>query len=133
MWMPGSGVLRLVIDLYDLYRILFAPLPQGFASHLVFKVVPLVDRSPMVQQIFESRIGARATEHRSHVIKIVRQKLPSEIQRERLAETKLSLVRYLEIFLLVVDIARQFLLVVIVSLGMPVKFAGLPAQIGLML
>ena len=58
--------------------------------------------------------------------------MAGEVQRERLPEIELSLVRYLEEFLTVADVIRQFVRVV-PELGMTIELARLLAQKGLML
>jgi hypothetical protein len=58
--------------------------------------------------------------------------LAGEVQRERLPEIELSLVWYLEEFLGVVDVIRQYVQVV-AELGMTIELARLLAQKGLML
>src|SRR3984893_3138520 len=55
-----------------------------------------------------------------------------EVQRERLPEIELSLVRYVEEFLAVADVIRQYVRVV-PELGMIIELARLLAQKGLML
>jgi hypothetical protein len=53
--------------------------------------------------------------------------LAGEVQRERLAEIEISLVRYWEEFLAVVDVIRQYVQVV-AELGMTIERARLLAQ-----
>ena len=65
----------------------------------------------------------------ANFVLVVGQVLTSEIQDQRLAKVELSLVRDCNIFL-VVDIARQFL-VIVAELGMPMELARLPVEIGL--
>jgi len=67
-----------------------------------------------------------------NVVKVAGQELAGEIQRERLPEIELSLVRYGEEFLAVVDVIRQYVQVV-AELGMTIELARLLAQKGLML
>ena len=85
-----------------------------------------------MQQILEFGVGAPAAEKLPNVVEVVGQELAGEVQRERLPEIELSLVRYLQEFVAVVDVIRQYVQVV-AELGMTIELAGLLAQKGLML
>ena len=85
-----------------------------------------------MQQILESGVGTPAAEKSPNLIEVAGQEFTGKVQRERLPEIELSLVRYLEEFLAIVDVIRQFVQVV-AELGMPIELAGLFAQKGLML
>ena len=85
-----------------------------------------------MQQILESGVGTPTAEKLPNVIEVARQEFTGEVQRERLPEIELPLVRYLEEFLVVVDVIRQYIQIV-AELGMPIELAGLLAQKGLML
>jgi hypothetical protein len=67
-----------------------------------------------------------------NLIKVAGQELASEVQRKRLSEIKLSLVRDWEEFLAVVDVIRQTVQVV-AELGMIIELARLLAEKSLML
>jgi hypothetical protein len=116
----------------DLYRIKIAPHPQCSFLGFCLEIVPLIERAPSIQQILESGVGAPSAEKLSNVVEVVGQKLAGEVQRERLAEIEISLVGYLEEFLAVVDVIRQYVQVV-AELGMTIELARLLAQKGLML
>ena len=92
----------------------------------------MIERATSIQQILESGVGAPSAEKLSNVVEVVGQKLAGEVQRERLAEIEISLVGYLEEFLAVVDVIRQYVQVV-AELGMIIELARLLAQKGLML
>ena len=85
-----------------------------------------------MQQILESGVGAPAAEKLPNVVEVVGQELAGEVQRERVPEIELSLVRYLQEFVAVVDVIRQYVQVV-AELGMTIELAGLLAQKRLML
>ena len=85
-----------------------------------------------MQQILEFGVGTPAAEKLPNVVEVVGQELAGEVQRERLPEIELSLVRYLQEFVAVVDVIRQYVQVV-AELGMTIELAGLLAQKGLML
>ena len=85
-----------------------------------------------MQQILEFGVGTPTAEKLPNVIEVARQEFTGEVQRERLPEIELPLVRYLEEFLVVVDVIRQYIQIV-AELGMPIELAGLLAQKGLML
>jgi hypothetical protein len=53
----------------------------------------LTDHAPSTQQILESGVGAPSAEKLSNVVEVAGQELVGEIQRERLPEIELSLVR----------------------------------------
>ena len=78
-----------------------------------------------MQQILESGVGAPSAEKLSNVVEVAGQELAGEIQRERLPEIELSLVRYLKEFLAVADVIRQYVQV-IAELGMTIELARLP-------
>ena len=95
--------------------------------------MPLIQRAPVDQKILEPGIGAPFLEHLSNLLVVVRQELAGKVQHERLAEIELLLARYLDVFVGVVDVIRQFLLLVIIErFGMPIELARLLAQEGLM-
>jgi hypothetical protein len=71
-------------------------------------------------------------EYPPDLIQFVRQKLFGECEYERRAEIEFLLVRDREIFFVVIGIVRP-LLDVFGDVGMPQKFAGFPAEDGLML
>ena len=92
----------------------------------------MIEHAPSIQQIFEFGVGAPSAEKLPNAIEVAGQELAGEVQRERLPEIELSLVRYGEVFLAVVDVIRQYVQVV-AELGMTIELARLLAQIGLML
>ena len=65
-----------------------------------------------MQQILESGVGTPAAEKLPNVVEVVGQELAGEVQRERLPEIERSLVRYLQEFVAVVDVIRQYVQVV---------------------
>src|SRR6202040_1151599 len=84
------------------------------------------------KQILEPGVGAPSAEKLSNVVEVAGQELAGEIQRERLPEIELSLIRYLKEFLAVADVIRQYVQVV-AELGMTIELARLLAQKGFML
>ena len=80
------------------------PSPQRVFFGFLFKSIPLVEGTPSNQQALESGVGALSVEYSPNFIEVVRQKLTREIEDERLAEIKLSLVGKLKVFLIIVDI-----------------------------
>src|ERR1700732_2845879 len=108
--------------------------PHPPCSFLGFRleIVPLIEHAPSTQQILESGVGAPSAEKLSNVVEVAVQELASEVQRERLPEIELPLVRYLEEFLAVADVIRQYVQVV-AELGMTIELARLLAQKGFVL
>ncbi|WP_348628750.1 hypothetical protein [Mesorhizobium sp. M2A.F.Ca.ET.017.03.2.1] len=96
-----------------------------------FESVPLIECTPSLQQIFESGVRASFAEDFLNVTDVVLKKLTGEVQHERLAQVEFFLVRYLDVFVAVVDIVRQFIQITR-EFGMPIKRAGLLAQTRLM-
>ena len=96
----------------DLYGIKLAPHLQGAFLGFRLESIPLIEHAPSIQQILEFGVGAPSAENLPNVVKVVGQKLAGEVQRERLPEIELSLVRYGEEFLAVVDVIRQYVQVV---------------------
>ena len=84
--------------------------------------MPLIEHAPSIQQILESGVGSPSAENLPNVVKVAGQELAGEVQRERLPEIELSLVRYGEEFLAVVDVIRQYVQVV-AELGMTIELA----------
>jgi hypothetical protein len=68
----------------------------------------------------------------SNLLKVAGQELAGKVQRERLSEIKLSLVRDWEEFIVVVDVIRQTVQVV-AELGTIIQLARLLAEKRLML
>jgi hypothetical protein len=85
-----------------------------------------------MQQILEPAVGSPPAEKSPNVIEVGGQEFTGELQREQPSEIELSLVRYLEEFLVVVYVIGQYVQVV-AELGMPIELAGPFAQKGLML
>jgi hypothetical protein len=75
---------------------------------------------------------APAAEKLPNVAEVAGQELAREIQRERLPEVEISLVRYWEKFLAVVDVIRQCVQVV-AQIGMTIELVRLLTQKSLML
>jgi hypothetical protein len=116
----------------DLYGIEIAPRPQGSFLGFRLEIVPLIERVPQSQQFLESGIGAPSAEKLPNLVKVVGQELAGEVQRERLPEIELSLVRDWEEFLAVVDVIRQTVQIV-AELGMIIELPRLQAEKSLML
>jgi len=85
-----------------------------------------------MQQILESGVSTPAAEKLPNVVEVVGQEFTGEVQREGLPQIEIFPVWYLEEFLVVVDVIRQYVQVV-AELGMTIELAGLLAQKGLML
>jgi hypothetical protein len=111
---------------------MIAPHPQGFFLGFRLESIPLIERPPSMQQILESGVGTPAAEKLPNVVEVVWQEFTGEVQRQRLPEVKLSLVRYWEEFLGIVNVIRQYVQVV-TKLGMPIELARLLAQKNLVL
>jgi hypothetical protein len=92
----------------------------------------LIEHVPSIQQILEFGVGAPSAEKLPNAVEVAGQELAGEVQRERLSEMELSLVRYGDEFLAVVDVIRQYVQVV-AELGMTIELARLLSQKGLML
>jgi hypothetical protein len=82
----------------------------------------------MIAMSFFKRYS-KASRADSNVVEVAGQELAGEIQRERLPEIELSLVRYLKEFLAVADVIRQYVQVV-AEPGMTIELARLLAQKG---
>src|SRR5258708_19346891 len=91
------------------YRIELAPFPQRAFRRLLLEIVPLLERARSYQQLLETPIGAAPAEHVADVVKVSRQELTDEIHHERYAEIELSLAGQLDVFVLILDIFRQFI------------------------
>jgi hypothetical protein len=116
----------------DFHRIKIAPHSQCSVLGFRLEIVPLTERASLLQQILESGVGTPSAEKLSNVVEIAGQELTGEVQRDRLSEIEISLVRYWQKFLGVVDVIRQYV-EVIAELGMTIELARLLAQKNLML
>ena len=85
-----------------------APVAQRLLRDSRFEGVPVIDRTSSGEQGLEFRVGAPPAEEIADVVEIVRQELASKIQHQRLAQPELTFVRERDVFLLVVDVVRQF-------------------------
>ena len=124
--------MELPLSVGEYYRIELAPFSQRSFRRFLLEIVPLLEHLPSGQQVLEIGISASPAEHSPHLVEISWQDLAGEVQRERLPEIELPLIRYLEEFLAVADVIRQYVQVV-AELGMTIELARLPAQKGLML
>jgi hypothetical protein len=128
-----AGTLALSVG--EHYRIELAPFSQRAFRRLLLEIVPLSERAPSYQQLLEAPVGAAPAEYVADVVKVSRQELTDEIHHQRYAEIELSLAGQLDVFVLILDISRQFIveLLEVGELGMPVDLARLPAEIGMKL
>jgi hypothetical protein len=118
----------------DFDRIELAPVAQGSFGGFRFVIVPAIEGICSDQQGSKLLVGATLAEHVPDLVEATRQAFARKIQRQRLAETELSLVGDCDVFLVIVNVIGQLFLelVQIGKVGTPIDLARPPAQNGLM-
>ena len=76
----------------ELDVVLLAPRAERPLGGLVLVIVPLLERIPVLEQVFEPAIGAAAAEYALGSVEVIRQEFLDEPEYEPLAEIEFPLV-----------------------------------------